>query len=248
MPFSEGATGKRVANCRTIIKGRGAIPFFVTSQTPRPSFSLLCACLMAIYRGHPPQESPFTRPCKLFDIAIRRYPSSPGKYRCPSDRSSETLNPFIGHWNSTYRNPPSDPRFLSNFSFTYIYIYSFHIFPLLPSSSSFHSFYFLRFNLSNPSPSIHTSVFRRASSRLIEPARPFILSFFLFFLLEPRLLLSARRADYTNAPLLLLLLLLRQMEMEISDKSDKLFVSASYSARSHRLSLPAPFPPTPPRK
>lgn len=143
--FRRGATGKRVANCRTIIKGRGAIPFFVTSQTPRPSFSLLCACLMAIYRGHPPQESPFTRPCKLFDIAIRRYPSSPGKYRCPSDRSSETLNPFIGHWNSTYRNPPSDPRFLSNFSFTYIYIYIFLSY--IPSSSFF--FFFPLFLLSS---------------------------------------------------------------------------------------------------
>lgn len=147
--FRRGATGKRVANCRTIIKA--AMPFHFLRYQPdaRPSFpAALCARLMAIYRNHPPQESPFTRPCKLFDIAIRRVPSPENIDVCPIE--NPRLNPFIGHWNSTYRVPLSSLIFR-----IYIYIYIPFFFPLLV------------FNLSFLHPFIRSSIrlFRRASSR-----------------------------------------------------------------------------------
>lgn len=121
--FRRGATGKRVANCRAIIKP--AMPFHFLRYQPdaRPSFSAaLCTRLMAIYRNHPPQESPFTRPCKLFDIAIRRVPRPQNIDVCPIDHPGEpSPQPF--HW------PPefdlfafTKPPFLSNFSFIFVYI------------------------------------------------------------------------------------------------------------------------------
>lgn len=163
------------------------MPFHFLRYQPdaRPSFpAALCARLMAIYRNHPPQESPFTRPCKLFDIAIRRVPSPENIDVCPIE--NPRLNPFIGHWNSTYRVP------LSSLIFR-IYIYIPFFFPLLV------------FNLSFLHPFIRSSIrlFRRALSRSNRTWPLFRLLFpfsFLFFF-EPRLLLLARRADYTNVQL-----------------------------------------------
>lgn len=185
------------------------MPFHFLRYQPdaRPSFpAALCARLMAIYRNHPPQESPFTRPCKLFDIAIRRVPSPENIDVCPIE--NPRLNPFIGHWNSTYRVP------LSSLIFR-IYIYIPFFFPLLV------------FNLSFLHPFIRSSIrlFRRASSRsnrtwpLFRLLFPFSFLFFFFratvtFIGTPRWLYERTTPS-----------LPQQMEMEISDKSDKLFVS-----------------------
>lgn len=164
------------------------MPFHFLRYQPdaRPSFpAALCARLMAIYRNHPPQESPFTRPCKLFDIAIRRVPSPENIDVCPIE--NPRLNPFIGHWNSTYRVPLSSLIFR-----IYIYIYIPFFFPLLV------------FNLSFLHPFIHSFVSSRviaiqSNLAALSPSFSLFLSFFFFF--EPRLLLLARRADYTNVQL-----------------------------------------------
>lgn len=109
-----------------------------------------------------------------------------------SVRSRTLASPQPFHWPLEFdlsRSP-----LLSNFSFTYIYIYIPFFFPLLV------------FNLSFLHPFIRSSIrlFRRASSRSNRTWPLFRLLFpfsFLFFFFEPRLLLLARRADYTNVQL-----------------------------------------------
>lgn len=163
--------------------------FFVTSA-PFVLRRPLCSPYGNLYRNHPPQESPFTRPCKLFDIAIRR---------------ALKISMSVRSIASTLSLPTGIRLItLSSLIFRlYIYIYIPFSFPLLAFNLSF----------------LHPSVCFVACHRdAIEPGRPFSFLFFFFF---ERLLLLARRADYTNVQLPPV----QQMEMEISDKSDKLFVS-----------------------